>query len=56
MMRAMATLLEHIEAALRGAVIQALGEAQQGADLMLRPAQNPSFGDYQANLAMSLGK
>ncbi|MBX3182351.1 MAG: arginine--tRNA ligase [Polyangiaceae bacterium] len=52
----MSTLALRIEAALRDAVTQALGPEHREADLMLRPAQNPRFGDYQANLAMSLGK
>lgn len=56
MIRAMASLEAKIERALKQAVVAALGEQHQGADPMLRPAQNPRFGDYQANLAMSLGK
>ena len=40
----------------RDALAAAFGEAYRDADPILRPAQDPKFGDYQANLAMSLGK
>lgn len=56
MIRRMASLEAKIESALKQAVVAALGEEQRDADPILRPAQNPRFGDYQANLAMSLGK
>ncbi|MEZ4231612.1 MAG: arginine--tRNA ligase [Polyangiaceae bacterium] len=52
----MSQLENRIEQALKNAVVVALGEAQREADPMLRPAQNPRFGDYQANLAMGLAK
>lgn len=38
------------------AIEAAFGERGQGIDPLIRPAQNPKFGDYQANVAMSLGK
>lgn len=52
----MLDLQTQIEAALRRAVAAAWGEAHADADPIVRPSGNPKFGDYQANLAMSLGK
>jgi len=42
--------------ALSEALTAAFGEACADADPLLAPAGNPKFGDYQANLAMKLGK
>lgn len=41
---------------LRSAICSALGEELADIDPLLSVASNPRFGDYQANLAMSLGK
>ena len=38
------------------AIAGAFGAEFQDVDPLIRPAQNPKFGDYQANVAMSLGK
>ncbi len=40
----------------RVAIVKAFGEAHATVDPLVRPAGNPKFGDYQANLAMSLAK
>lgn len=45
-----------LETRLRDAVVAVLGPGYADADPMIRPGQNPKFGDYQANLAMALGK
>ena len=52
----MADLQHEIEARLRAAVAAAFGDEHADADPMVRPSGNPKFGDYQANLAMALGK
>jgi len=49
-------LQTELEDILRGAVIEALGSEYAEADLLLVPAKDPKFGDYQANLAMGLAK
>ena len=38
------------------ALTQAFGEDYAEVDPLIAPAQNPKFGDYQANVAMSLAK
>ncbi|MCU0566759.1 MAG: arginine--tRNA ligase [Oculatellaceae cyanobacterium Prado106] len=38
------------------ALVAAFGEELAGTDPILVPASNPKFGDYQANVAMSLAK
>ncbi|MEM9253464.1 MAG: arginine--tRNA ligase [Planctomycetota bacterium] len=45
-----------IESAVSAAARVALGEDARGADPLVVPARDPKFGDYQANLAMGLGK
>ncbi|HEX7010628.1 MAG TPA: arginine--tRNA ligase [Phycisphaeraceae bacterium] len=45
-----------LEDLLRQAVAAALGPEHAQVDPQLRPAGQPQFGDYQANLAMSLAK
>lgn len=45
-----------LEAAFRRAMAAALGQAFADADPMIRPSQNPQFGDFQANMAMGLAK
>lgn len=51
-----ADLQTELEHALREAVVAALGPEHAEVDPMVRPSGNPQFGDYQANLAMSLAK
>jgi arginyl-tRNA synthetase len=41
---------------LEAALVSAFGAALAGTDPMLVPTSNPKFGDYQANVAMSLAK
>ncbi|HEY8202645.1 MAG TPA: arginine--tRNA ligase [Actinomycetota bacterium] len=38
------------------AIVRAFGEEHAGVDPVIRPAQHPRFGDYQANVALSLGR
>ncbi|MEM8739365.1 MAG: arginine--tRNA ligase [Planctomycetota bacterium] len=45
-----------IRTRLQSAVAVVLGDGYADTDPMLRPSANPKFGDYQANLAMALGK
>jgi arginyl-tRNA synthetase len=45
-----------LDKCVREAMAAALGEAHASADPMIRRSANPQFGDYQANVAMSLGK
>ena len=52
----MSNLQHQIEAQLRDAVTAALGPEHTDADLLLGPATNPRFGDFQSNLAMPLAK
>ncbi|MFA9478386.1 arginine--tRNA ligase [Phycisphaerales bacterium AB-hyl4] len=49
-------LLSTLNELLGRAVGAAFGEQYGDIDPILRPAQNPKFGDYQANLAMALAK
>ncbi len=52
----MADLQSKLEAALTEAVAAALGDEHRDADPLVRPSNDPKFGDFQANLAMGLGK
>jgi arginyl-tRNA synthetase len=45
-----------LKARLEQALVAAFGAEMAGADPILVPASNPKFGDYQANVAMSLAK
>jgi arginyl-tRNA synthetase len=45
-----------IDAALRQAIVTALGPEHSDADPVIRKSQNPQFGDFQANCAMGLAK
>lgn len=45
-----------LETRFENAIRQAMPEASPPDDLLIRPSQNPDFGDYQANFAMPLGK
>ncbi|MEM1110072.1 MAG: arginine--tRNA ligase [Planctomycetota bacterium] len=45
-----------LESRLQAAVAKAFGSEHADADPAIRPSNNPKFGDYQANLAMALGK
>lgn len=52
----MADVNTQLKQALSLALAGALGDDFADADPLLNPANNPKFGDYQANLAMPLGK
>ncbi|TVQ13322.1 MAG: arginine--tRNA ligase [Leptolyngbya sp. DLM2.Bin27] len=52
----MKSTLAQLTARFDQALIATFGEALAGTDPMLVPTSNPKFGDYQANLAMSLAK
>jgi len=45
-----------LEQRFRAAIGAAFGAEYAGVDPLIRPAANPQFGDYQANVAMSLAK
>ncbi|MEH2215435.1 arginine--tRNA ligase [Nostoc sp.] len=47
---------EKLKALLEQALIAAFGADYAGVDPILVPASNPKFGDYQANVALSLSK
>lgn len=52
----MADVITQLKDALGTALAIAFGDDCANTDPLLNPAGNPKFGDYQANLAMSLGK
>jgi len=54
--RAVAALPAKLDAALRSALIRALGDAGASADPALKAATQARFGDFQANFAMGLAK
>jgi arginyl-tRNA synthetase len=48
--------LSLLDAAFRNAITSVLGDDYRNEDPLIRASQNPAFGDYQANAAMSLAK
>ena len=54
--RFMNSTIAHLKQCLEQALVAAFGEDLAGTDPILVPASNPKFGDYQANVAMSLAK
>ncbi|MFN3166305.1 MAG: arginine--tRNA ligase [Phycisphaeraceae bacterium] len=52
----MQDVLTKLRSALSDALVAAFGPDFADTDPLLNPAGNPAFGDYQANLAMKLGK
>ncbi len=52
----MASLIQDIRVAVERALVAAFGPEMAGTDPMLVAASNPKFGDFQANVAMSLAK
>jgi arginyl-tRNA synthetase len=52
----MADVTTQLAHALTNALTSAFGDEYATTDPLLSPAGNPKFGDYQANLAMKLGK
>jgi len=55
-LRPAAVLPATLDAALRSALVRALGEAGASADPALKAATQARFGDFQANFAMGLAK
>jgi len=52
----MKSLLQTIHNEVTMALTSALGDAAAGVDPLVKAAGDPKFGDYQSNVAMSLGK
>lgn len=52
----MKSTVEQLKARLEQAIVAAFGDELAGTDPLLASTNNPKFGDYQANLAMSLAK
>ena len=52
----MNSTIAYLKTQLAEAIASAFGSEWQGTDPALAPASNPKFGDYQANVAMSLTK
>jgi arginyl-tRNA synthetase len=47
---------EQLKLKLQQALVAAFGDEYLGVDPILEPAKNPKFGDFQANVALSLSK
>ncbi|EKQ70993.1 arginyl-tRNA synthetase [Leptolyngbyaceae cyanobacterium JSC-12] len=52
----MKSTIAHLHTALQSALVATFGNDFANTDPMLVPTSNPKFGDYQANVAMSLAK
>jgi len=52
----MKSTIAHLQSAVQSALVAAFGEEFAQTDPMLVPTSNPKFGDFQANVAMSLAK
>ena len=52
----MLSTLDDLKQRLQTALVNAFGPDLEGTDPVLVPTNNPQFGDYQANVAMSLAK
>ncbi|TAE54457.1 MAG: arginine--tRNA ligase [Oscillatoriales cyanobacterium] len=52
----MNSIAQQLKTRFEKAFTSAFGESYADTDLMLAPANNPKFGDFQCNAAMSLGK
>ncbi len=52
----MLSTLDDLKQRLQTALVNAFGPDLEGTDPVLVPTNNPKFGDYQANVAMSLAK
>lgn len=52
----MLSTLDDLKQRLQTALVSAFGPDLEGTDPVLVPTNNPKFGDYQANVAMSLAK
>jgi len=52
----MKSIAGQLEALFKTALVRVLGDEGRGVDPLVRPAGDQRFGDYQSNVAMSLGK
>ena len=52
----MRSLISQVQLEIGEALVSALGDDGRGVDPLVKPATDPKFGDYQCNVAMSLGK
>jgi arginyl-tRNA synthetase len=52
----MTTILQELKTEVRKALVQAFGDEFAEVDPLVVPATNPSFGDYQSNIALTLAK
>ncbi|MEL6496435.1 MAG: arginine--tRNA ligase [Cyanobacteria bacterium J06623_7] len=52
----MTSILEQLQASVSQALVSAFGEELAGRDPLIAPTNNPKFGDYQSNVALSLAK
>lgn len=52
----MKSVREQIERAVIGALVKVVGPEAEGMDPLVRPTQDPKFGDYQSNVALGLAK
>jgi len=52
----MKSLREQLEEAVGRALVAVVGPDAEGMDPVVRPTQDPKFGDYQSNVALSLTK
>lgn len=52
----MKAAIANLKLALEAAMVAAFGDGLKGTDPILVPTTNPKFGDYQANVSMSLAK
>ncbi|HPF38073.1 MAG TPA: arginine--tRNA ligase [Phycisphaerae bacterium] len=52
----MRSLISQVHFEIGEALVSALGADGRGVDPLVKPATDPRFGDYQCNVAMSLGK
>ena len=48
--------VSQIDSVLRRAIVAACGDEHADTDPLIRPSQRPELGDFQANVAMALGK
>ncbi|MBX9719809.1 MAG: arginine--tRNA ligase [Candidatus Obscuribacterales bacterium] len=52
----MKNAIKTIKSALKEATVKAFGDELQNLELSVNPASNPTFGDFQSNVAMTLSK
>lgn len=52
----MQSLISQVRHEIARALLAAIGEAARNVDPLVKPASDAKFGDYQCNVAMSLGK